>query len=219
MRRDRGKPNIAERDAALLAAYADGITELSPDERHRISARVAADPATHAELAEVRGLLEQLRALPPEGAEPDWTALERSIRDAVGPDVPRPWWRSWRWLAPATTLMAGLAVLLLVLWPRTAPVSEPTTRPSGMRPQDVAHADPPAHGDVVALWLDGNEVDVELSASDMLGETSLDDDPATVDPDADTGLLPATDLAWVDTLDADALSRAERWLAAAGKKG
>jgi anti-sigma factor RsiW len=218
MRRDRGKPNRAEPGAELLAAYADGIAELSPDERHRIEAHLAADPAARAEHAGVRGLLDQLRALPPEGAEPDWAAMERSIRAAVGPDAPRPWWRSWRWIAPATTLMAGLAVLLLVMWPRTAPVSEPATPPGHAltRPHELDRA-PPVAEDVVALWLDGHEVEVDLSASDMLGESSLDEESG--EGDANAGLLPATDLAWVDGLDADALSRAERWLAAAGKKG
>jgi hypothetical protein len=39
--------------------------------------------------------------------------------------------------------------------------------------------------------------------------------------DAELGLLPTTDLAWVDGLDDAALERAERWLAGtkAGRKG
>src|SRR5882724_9244662 len=121
--------------------------------------------------AATRGLIDRLRALPPEGAEPDWAALERSIRDAVGHDVPRPWWRRLRWLAPTVTLVTASAVLLLALWPRPATVSIPVANPPSERAsatgRDAEH-DSHVPGQVVALWLDGAEVDVDLS-SDALG--------------------------------------------------
>src|SRR5262245_62960485 len=95
-RADQGDP----RELGLLTAYVDGVAELSPDERKRIEARLADDPPARADEAEVRALLGRLRELPPEGNEPDWSAMERSIRAAVGSEVPRPWWRAWRWLVP-----------------------------------------------------------------------------------------------------------------------
>src|SRR4051812_39433380 len=92
-----------DREDELLTAYVDGVAELSPDERHRIEAHLAEQPRARADQAAVRALLDQLRALPHEGSEPDWVAMERSIRQAVGDAVPRPWWRNWRWLAPLAT--------------------------------------------------------------------------------------------------------------------
>jgi hypothetical protein len=209
----------AERGAELLTAYVDGVAELSTDERRRIEARLARDPGARADEAGVRALLDRLRTLPSEGSEPDWAAMERSIHDAlaVGRDVPRPWWRNWRWLAPTATLATAM-VVLLVMWRRPAAL-EPSTAPAR-----AVHALPAQPDDVVALWLDGAEVEVALSASDMLGDVVLDDDePALPEAAADAadtagaaelGLLPPADLAWVDRLDDAALSRAERWLAA-----
>jgi hypothetical protein len=210
MSRDTG-----ERDAELLTAYVDGVAELSADERRRVSARLARDPEARADEAAVRSLLERLRALPPEPGEPDWAVLERSIQHAVGSDLPRPWWRRWRWLAPATTL-ATAALVLLVMWARP-PATEQT--PASDRPTHPART--PIGDDVVALWLDGAEVDVDLSASDMLGESLAgDDEPASPELAGSHGpeLLPTTDLAWVDHLDDDALDRAERWLAGASPR-
>src|SRR5438105_3355749 len=112
MRRDPG-----DRDAELLSAYVDAVSELSLEERRRIEARLTSDPGGRAEEAAVRSLLDQLRALPPEGTEPDWAAMARSIHLAVGRDVPRRWWRRWKWLAPTTTLATAMLVLL-ILWAR-----------------------------------------------------------------------------------------------------
>jgi hypothetical protein len=219
MRRDPGdaigSEQDAEQDTELLAAYVDGVAELDPDERHRVAARLAQDPEARADQAAVHTLLDQLRALPPEGAEPDWTAMERSIRAAVGPVVPRPWWRRWKMLAPAA-MLATAAAVVLVMWarPAPAPVAARGDRLTGPTTTD----DPRPTDEVVALWLDGAEVDVELSASDLLGDDGDgEDDPTPADAGTEPGLLPSTDLAWVDGLDEDAIDRAERWLA--GEKG
>jgi hypothetical protein len=211
MSRDTG-----ERDAELLTAYVDGVTELSTDERRRLAARLASDPAARADEVRVRSMLDQLRALPPEGTEPDWGAMERSIQHAVhqagGRDVPRVWWRSWKWLAPTTTLATAM-IVLLVMWARPQAMVQPTGLDRLAPTPRATIGD-----DFVPLWLDGAEVDVDLSASELLGDAAPgDDDPAMPDgaADADPGLLPSTDLAWVDRLDDAALVRAERWLASA----
>jgi len=203
----------------LLSAYVDGVAELSLDERHRIEARLADDAEARAEAEAVRGVLARLRAIEPHGSEPDWAAMERSIRDAVGHDAPRPWWRSWRWMVPGA--LAAVTAVALLTWarPRTAePVGEPLAvrdgrdAPAPNAPPVAGHA--AASDEVVALWLDGAEVDVALSASDVLGDALATDETAASD---EVALLPSSDLAWVDGLDDDAVARAERWLAR--KKG
>jgi anti-sigma factor RsiW len=217
---DPGDATSPEQGAELLTAYVDGVAELTPDERHRVAALLAVDPQAQADQAAVRTLIDRLRELPTEGAEPDWMAMERSIRQAVGPQVPRPWWRRWTWLAPAT-MLATAAAVLLVIWARPASTVAPDV-PSGV---DRGSHDPPPAEDaevIVALWLDGAEVDVDLSASDVLAEVAPgDDDPAQpgaeLDAEPELGLLPSTDLAWIDKLDDAAIDRAERWLAR--KKG
>lgn len=208
----------------LLSAYVDGITELAPEDRRRVEAHLARDPAAPAEEASLRALVGRLRALPPEGEEPDWAAMERSIRDAVGPDVPRPWWRAWRWLVPLPACAVAAAVLIVAASsPDPVPGAASVPPPRVALPSD--RAGEPAHtGDddpaVVALWLDGAGIEVDLSASEMLRGAEIGDDEAPpdadVDPDAGPGLLLATSLAWVDRLDEDALARAERWLASSG---
>jgi hypothetical protein len=81
--------------------------------------------------------------------------------------------------------------------------------------------------DVVALWLDGAVVDVDLAALPGAGPSSELSDDAVAGPGAeleaelDVGvdmvrLLPTNDLAWIDRLDDDALERAETWLAGKG---
>lgn len=202
----------------LLTAYVDGVAELPPDERHQVAALLASDPQARADQAAVRTLLDQLRELPAAGVEPDWAAMERSIRQAVGSSVPRPWWRRWKWLAPSAMLATAVAVVL-VMWAQPAPIREPEVH--GIA--NLGSPDPQPAENVVPLWLDGAEVDVDLSASDLLsalesGEPD-EDNPVQPGPDADTevDLLPSTNLAWVDQLDEDAISRAERWLAR--KKG
>ncbi len=161
-----------------------------------------------------RALLARVRALPPEGGEPDWAALERSIRDAVGPDAPRPWWKRWQRLVPIGGLAAVTAAALLWLH-RAGP--EPTPAPVALpAPQKV---EPPASAPepAMAMWLDGKIVDLD----DVDPSAILDDDYdreaeaalATDDGSGDTGgILPAGDLQWIDGLDDKALDRAEQWL-------
>ena len=190
----------------LDAAYIDGVAELSPDERRRVEARLAEDPAARAEHAAVRRLLDRMRAVPPEGNEPDWSAMERAIRDAVGDRVPRPWWRRWTAIAPLATAVAA-ALVLLVMWGRPPARTAHHRVPVLERPAPAAEA----NGDEsIALWLDGAEVDVDPAAADALVD---DDDDGDASEANDVGLLPATDLAWVDKLDDEALDRAEHWLA------
>src|SRR5687768_15759298 len=105
MRRD---PRSADE---LLTAYVDGVSELTAGERRAVEERIAADDTLRAEAAATRALLGRLRELPRPAAgepagEPDWAALERSILDAVGPEVTRPWWRRLgpRWAMPAVAL-------------------------------------------------------------------------------------------------------------------
>lgn len=209
MSRD-GDPKRAASDAELLTAYVDGVAEVPLEERHRVEVWLASDPGARADEAAVRALLGTLRELPPEGTEPDWTAMAQSIHAAVGHDVPRRWWRSWRWLVPLTTC-AMAAVVLLVIWPRLASVRDPA--PVAAPAMDAGAREPAPREDTVALWLDGAAVDVDLSAADLLGASDLDDDPPSDDVDGAEALLPASNLAWVDRLDDAALSRVERWLA------
>lgn len=209
MRSDRTDP------AELLTAYADGIAELAPDERHRIEAALDDQPALRGEQAQIAGLLDRLRGLPGEGAEPDWGAMERSIRDAVGSDVPKPWWRRWTWLAPATTLVTAMAVLIFVMWTREMPTVVP---PIPLPAPTVEHrpAPPPpaeAPDPVVGLWLDGMVVDVDLTAPDAANLLAEPTAVAAEDEPADDSLLPAAGMAWIDHLDDAGLDRAERFLA------
>src|SRR5262245_48274792 len=146
------------RELALLTAYVDGVAELSPDERRRIEARLADDPRARTDEAALRTLLGRLRELPPEGNEPDWSAMERSIRAAVGSEVPRPWWRAWRWLVPLTSCATAAAVMLL-LWSRPVAIREPVRAamppaPTAPRPPTtpIERVDEPAA--IVPLWLD-----------------------------------------------------------------
>jgi hypothetical protein len=188
-------------DDALLAAYVDGVGELTPDERRRVEDRLG-DPAARVDEVETRSMIARLRALPPEGQEPDWGQLERAIRDAVGTEVPRPWWRRWAWLAPLSTALTA-ALVLLIAWPRAVPRA-PEHHDRHV-PAPVAAPD--AEDDApVTLWLDGDAVDVDPVALDALAP------PDTEDRDDDDGLLPASDLAWLDGLDDESIARAERWL-------
>jgi len=197
----------------LLAAYVDGVTELSPDERRGVEALLD-DPAAKRDEQSTRALIGQLRELPPAHGEPDWTALERSINQAVGPSVPRSWWRGWRWVVPGLAIAATAAILLFV-HRDSEPVLPVAGNPSA--PLVPSAAERPAP-DTVALWLDGRQVDVGLDADDLLEDPLLGaGDPGLLDE----GLLSPADLAWasegsiegsIEELDEDSLQRAERAL-------
>jgi len=190
----------------LLSAYVDGVGELTTDERKIVESRLAEDPAWRDDADATRSLLGTLRELPAEGAEPDWSAMERSIRDEVGPTVPRSWWRGWRWLVPIGALAMAGAVLLLVLRTPEKATSVGVTAPEH-HDAGVPIAPPvPDEPTTVPLWLDGAAVEVDLQAAELLD----DEEPAD---QTELGLLPTDDLAWVDDLGDDDVAAAEAWLA------
>ena len=153
--------------------------------------------------ADEQKLVSQLRALPNEGKEPDWAALEREIRLAVGPQVPTSWWRRLRWLVPAGAIVTGAAVALLVMNHHGVVLTEPTTT------RDVPAPIEQPTPDTTALWLDGHAVEVD----DEFDPSSLyDDDGSEELADDSHALLPADNLQWIDSLDDHALDRAEHWL-------
>jgi hypothetical protein len=219
---DPADPADPERSTQLLTAYVDGVAELPVDERRAVERRLADDPQARADADAVRDLLGRLRALPPTydtGEPPDWAAMERSIRQAVADEVPRPWWRRWRWLVPAMTCAAA-AAMALALWPRPAAVRVPSPAPEPASEGAPPGSEPPAGDDMVPLWLDGSEVDVDLARpgapgaiEQMLGAAPHADDLDAVPPGDENGLLPAAGMAWIDDLDDAALDRAERVLA------
>jgi len=204
----------------LLAAYLDGVSELTPDERRRVEARLAEDPALTADADATRALLGQLRELPPEGTEPDWRAMERAIRDEVGDAAPRRWWQAkrWTWLAPAAALAMAAAILALVLRAPDPTPSAPLVPDAG-----VARATTPAPAaaddDTVALWLDGAPLELDAADVELIDEDELatnGDASADVEAEADAltaDLMAPGDLAWVDELGEDDIAAAEAWLA------
>ncbi len=202
----------------LLAAYVDGVAELTPDERARVEALVAADAEVRAERDATRAIVDQLRALPASGTEPDWAQLAQRIASAVGPGAPRAWWRNWRWLIPIGALAAASAAALLLVHRTPAPSEAPTVAQQPI----VAPAPKPAATEPAAktqLYLDGETVEVDDADANRLLDELMDDKPDADAPIADEelGLLPATDLGWIDNLDDAAIERAEHWLAK--KKG
>ncbi|HEY0252775.1 MAG TPA: hypothetical protein VGC41_14670 [Kofleriaceae bacterium] len=148
-------------------------------------------------------LIASLRALPQEGIEPDWAELEQQIRLAVGPQVPLPWWRSWRWLVPIGALasITAASVILLAMHQPSAP--HETTPVAIEAPVHVVPTieTSEARGTVV---LDGEAIDVDNVDPSVL---ILDDSDEFAD-----GLMPAGDLRWVDSLDDHALDRVEDYL-------
>ncbi len=158
-----------------------------------------------------RELIRKLSALPGEGNEPDWNALERSIRDAVGPDAPKPWWRRWRWIVPVGALAATAAGALLWLrHPEPKHVAATPVLPAMPTEQPTDE-----------LWLGGEFLELDdVDPNTVMGDLDRDAQAALSTDDSDSassGLLPANDLGWIDNLDDSALDRAETWLA--GKKG
>jgi anti-sigma factor RsiW len=198
-------------DRELVAAYLDGVSELAPDERRRVEALLEAEPALRDEAGATKSLIAELRALPDEGTAPDWAALERSIRDAVGGAVPRApslSFRRWMWWLAPIGAVAAAAAIVLVLIHHPHETVRARAIDGGVAAVPAPHVDDPA---ATAVWLDGHVVE--------LGDI---DDPAVLldDDDGDEvagGLLPADDLRWIDSLDDKDIDRAERWLA--GKKG
>lgn len=141
-------------------------------------------------------LVAKLRALPPEGVEPDWKKLEAAIRAEVGEEAPRPWWRNWRWIVPIWALAATAAVALLVTRDHAkpiAPLPQPFVAPIAVTP-------PPAVERAPAVWLDGESVEIGD------GDVELPDAIATEEGDD------SFDLQWIDELDDREIESVEQWL-------
>jgi hypothetical protein len=159
-----------------------------------------------------RALVERLRRLPPEGEEPDWQKLAAAIRAEVGTTAPRPWWRSWQWLVPIGALAATAALAFIVLERRTH--DEPPRAPSPIV-MPLVPAPAPAASESTLVWLDGEAVELDDALAPALDE--LDEEARralrTDDTDVTGGILPASNLSWVDELDDTDLASAEQWLA------
>ena len=202
------------RDDELLAAYVDGVTELTTEERRHVEELLAQDPALRTAEAKTRDVIDRLRSLPPEGTEPDWAAMERAIRAEVGEKVPRSWWRSaWRWLAPATALALAAAVFALWIQERAPSEQRMVALPADAA-MPLASAAPAAPElTTMSLWLDGHEVEIDLAADELLESDADSQDNSLGEEDGLTpGLLPVDNLAWIDELDIDDVDVAEDWL-------
>lgn len=205
-------------DEELLTAYVDGVGELSPDERRRVEQTLTSAPELRAEADAIRDVLAKSRAIVPSTNEPDWSALERQIRETVGPVVPLPWWRRTRWLAPVGALVTTAAIALV--WLHHVPADHAfTPRDAGTLALAVptapsVAAEPPAPAPApTTMYIDGQVIDLgNVDPEKLLIDDADPDDTADGD-----GLLPVTDYGWVDGLDDKAMERAERWLAR--KKG
>jgi len=199
-------------DDELLAAYCDGVTELSIDERKRVEALLAADANLRIEETATRALIGTLRELPSEGTEPDWSAMERAIRSQVPDHVTRQWWRPvWRWLVPVTAIATMATIALLAFGGEREGAKESVREPiaaaidAGVAPPERVAASE----DNVAILLDGEDVVLESADDDLLevDEMLLGEGDGGVQ-----GLLSSDDLAWIDDLDEDDAVFAEKWL-------
>lgn len=205
-------------DGELLSAYVDGVAELSLEERKRVDDLLARDPALREQEAATRALIGELRDLPPAGTEPDWSALERSIGDAVGETVPQPWWQRlrWRFIVPGVALAMTAAILALVLHD---PPPQATDAPA---PPPITKQDAPPTDDGVdelttstPLWLDGTDLEVALEAAELFDlEWELDEEalPETAELLPPAGSTDERIEAWIDELDGESLERAEQFL-------
>lgn len=195
-------------DRDLISAYLDGVAELTSDERKRVGELVRDEPEAAAEAAAVRAMIGELRALPHEGREPEWSVLEREIRLAVGPQVPSGWRRAWVWLIPGGALVAGAAIMLLLAHPGREVASAPAPIAERAPVAALPTGEGPPAGE--AIWLDGEAVELgDVDPSFSSDDAGDDTGEALAD---ESGLLPATNLDWIDDLDERALDRAEAWL-------
>lgn len=148
---------------------------------------------------EDQAIIAKLKALPPEGEEPDWQKLEAAIRAKVGDRAPPgAWWRNWKWIVPIWALATTAAVALIVLRDHgdeappkhavTIPEREPAP-PARM----VTHAP--------TMWLGGEVVNV-----DEIDDASLDE----LDQAAREVMEP--DEVSLEDLDDAALDQLEDWL-------
>ena len=216
---------MPRQDDALLTAFVDGVGELAPDERRRVEALLDADPGARADAEATRDVLGALRALPVEGAAPDWAQLERRIRGAVAPLPVRPWWRRWQLIVPLGACLAGATTLAIWLGTAKAPgapalaVAPPTeiTHAAPAAPAPAAAEPAPTASDLV--WVDDQAIDVGgLDPDAIFGDLDRQAREAMASDTAGDGdeILPALDLGYVDTLDDSQLDAAAQALATAG---
>lgn len=193
----------------LLAAYVDGVGELEVEERRRVE-RYLSDPAMRAEQDATREIIDQLRALPDDEPQVDWSAMERAIHAEVGDDVPRrSWFYGWRFALPAFALAGAAAVIFAITRGNAtddvvpvAFVKSPIETPAPVVEQV---------NDRVTVYLDGTDLEITDDMVD-LDELALDDGEV-IGNEASLGFLEPADLAWIDDLDDDDLDRAEQALA------
>lgn len=217
----------------LLAAYADDPASLTAAERAMVEARLAEDEAAVREVGDVRALLGDVRAHGDVAdAGTDWAALEAGIRAATTPVIDRGARRAarWRWAAGAGVALAAAAGL--ALWwqhrrtddegfalARLVPVvraPDAAPAPDGERaaePDDDDALDDDVLGE---LALDGES---DLGGAIDLGDLDHDDlighaveRVPVADLEAEDGLFPGLDTAWLDDLSEREVEQALRWL-------
>jgi hypothetical protein len=160
--------------------------------------------------AEDKALVAKLAALPPEGNEPDWHALEAAIRAEVGDAAPRPWWRNWRWIVPVWALATTAVIALVLLRSGTRVEDTAVVAPARTDAGMTDEAPPPMQE---AMWLDGEIVELDDVSGSALDELDGEARKA-LEPEGDItgGILPVADYGWLDALDDEALVAAEDWL-------
>lgn len=103
---------MSEEMRALLTGYADG--ELGEEDRVRVEAALAADPALRAELEETRRLREMMRGLGADAkTEAELSAFWGSVYNRMERHV------AWLLLLSGFLCLAGSATVLLFTSPRT----------------------------------------------------------------------------------------------------
>jgi hypothetical protein len=213
-------PKPGRQSDEMLAAYVDGVSELTSAEREGIEAQLRDHAELRTEELATRNLLGELRELGTaerDRAEPslDWAAMERSIRNAVGPEVPHPWWRRWRFMIPGMATLA-VATAILVVIVRT-PSAELVAPPPPVQDAAVAiHKPDPVRVAVqtdesAVVWLDGMDVALGPEADAVLDDLEAKDLRDVGSPLGGVELV-VSDLGWVDDLDESELDGIERAL-------
>jgi hypothetical protein len=219
MRRESSPPRSARPPASaaskgteLLAAYVDGVGELTPSERRRVELLLADETGAREDEAATRDLIGKLRELPRQ-SEPDWITLERSIQEAVGDEVPRPFWRKWRFAVPVLALAGATAIAVFALRGTSedsvpAPIVIETPTP------ERAPAD-----ETMAVYLDGTDLELAIETAELADDRLDEMTFAGLDSFEPEENLLGNDLGWVDDLDEADLQRLEGWLERKKVKG
>ncbi len=174
-------PERFSQDDEVLSAYLDGA--LSPQERARLEARLADDPALRHTLAELRALRAALRDLPP-------PRLPRSFTLAPETVQPRRRWTAWHWATALTALLLALVVLadwgsgrmvkMAAAPPEMAPAPQQKAALAGPTPSVEALA--PATGEEQALGMAAAESQATTSEAPQGTETTLNTPTPTPGP-------------------------------------